>query len=189
MRHTHHQGSRHAHDTEAQPSRERERGRHHHGRSGGRGTSRIFDYGELRYVILALIAEQPRHGYEIIKAVEDRSAGTYSPSPGVIYPTLTLLQELGHATVEEAEGKKLYAVTPEGNAYLEANRTALNVALARIDAVRAAHGGGPAREIVRAGENLKLALRLRQERGPLREEEVRAIAAALDAAAVAIERS
>ena len=158
-------------------------------RRGGGRAGRLFDYGELRYVVLALIEEKPRHGYELIKAIEDRSAGTYSPSPGVIYPTLTLLEEIGHATVTEADGKKLYAITQEGSAYLAANRAALDAAMARIDSVRATHGGGIAPEIVRASENLRLAFRLRRERGPLTEEQVRTIAEALDAAALAIERS
>ncbi len=140
-------------------------------------------------MVLALIAEKPRHGYEIIKAIEDRLAGTYSPSPGVIYPTLTMLEELGHATVAESDGKKLYTITPEGAAYLAANQVALDAALARMDGVRAAHGDGPAPGIIRATENLRLALRLRQSRGPLTEEQVQAIAAALDFAALAIERS
>ena len=66
--------------------------RHHHGhRGGGRRGGRFFDYGELRLVALAMMAEQPRHGYEIIKGIEERMAGSYSPSPGVIYPTLSWL--------------------------------------------------------------------------------------------------
>jgi len=140
-------------------------------------------------VVLALIAEQPRHGYQLIKEIEDRVAGTYSPSPGVIYPTLTLLEELGHATIAENEGKKLYAITPEGAAHLAANRPAVDGALGRMEAVAKANGGGPAPGIIRAIENLKLSLRLRQDRGPLTEDQVRAIAEALDAAALAIERS
>ncbi len=143
----------------------------------------------LRLVVLALISERPRHGYEIIKEIEDRVAGTYSPSPGVIYPTLTMLEELGHATVAETDGKKLYTITPDGTTYLEANKTALDQALARMQSVNTAHGGGPAPEILRARINLKMALRLREARGPLTEQQVRDIAAALDAAAVAIERS
>jgi DNA-binding PadR family transcriptional regulator len=160
-----------------------------HRRDGGRRPGRLFDHGELRLVVLALIAEQPRHGYEIIKAIEERTAGTYSPSPGVIYPTLTMLEELGHATVAEQAGKKLYAITPEGEAYMAASGPGVQAALARMQSVSAAHGGGPAPEIVRATENLKLALRLRMARGPLDGEQARAIAAALDAAAVAVERS
>ena len=161
------------------------RGRH---RRGGR-SGRLFDHGELRLVVLALIAERPRHGYEIIKEIEDRVAGTYSPSPGVIYPTLTMLEELGHATVVESDGKKLYTITVDGTAYMEANRTALDHALRHMQSVKSAHGGGPAPEIMRARVNLKMALRLREARGPLTEQQVRDIAAALDAAAVAIERS
>jgi DNA-binding PadR family transcriptional regulator len=148
----------------------------------------LFDHGELRLVVLALIAERPRHGYEIIKEIEERVAGTYSPSPGVIYPTLTMLEEIGHATVTESEGKKLYAMTADGSAWLAANQAAVDSALARMQAAGEAHGGGPAPEIIRATENLKLALRLRQGRGPLTPEQVRAIAAALDGAALAIER-
>jgi DNA-binding PadR family transcriptional regulator len=167
-----------------------------HGHEDGRGhvrrgrrSGRLFDHGELRLVVLGLISERPRHGYEIIKEIENRVAGTYSPSPGVIYPTLTMLEELGHATVAEADGKKLYAITAEGTAYLAANRTALDNALRRMQSVNTAHSGGPAPEILRARENLKLALRLREGRGPLTEQQIRDIAAALDAAAVAIERS
>jgi len=164
--------------------------RHEHG--GGRRErrpGRIFDHGELRLVVLALISERPRHGYEIIKEIEDRVAGTYTPSPGVIYPTLTMLEELGQATVSESDGKKLYAITPDGAAYLAANKTGVDNALQRMQSVNMAHSGGPAPEIMRARENLKLALRLREARGPLNEQQIRNIAAALDAAAIAIERS
>jgi DNA-binding PadR family transcriptional regulator len=167
---------------------ERGDGRGHHRRGGGR-SGRLFDHGELRLVVLGLISERPRHGYEIIKEIEDRVSGTYSPSPGVIYPTLTMLEELGHATVAESNGKKRYAITDEGTAYLAANKAGLDHALARMQSVNTAHGGGPAPEILRARINLKMALRLRAARGPLTEQQVRDIAAALDAAAVAIERS
>ena len=163
----------------------RGRGGHRHGRRSGR----LFDHGELRLVVLALISERPRHGYEIIKEIEDRVAGTYTPSPGVIYPTLTMLEELGQATVSENEGKKLYAITADGTAYLAANRSAVDNALQRMQSVNTAHSGGPAPEIIRARENLKMALRLREARGPLTEQQIRDIASALDAAAIAIERS
>jgi DNA-binding PadR family transcriptional regulator len=164
-----------------------ERGGRHEGRGGRPG--RVFDHGDLRLVVLALIAERPRHGYEIIKEIEDRLGGSYSPSPGVIYPTLTLLEELGHATVEETGGKKLYALTEAGAAWIEANRAAMDAVLARMSEVRANHGGGPAPQLMRAMENLKLALRLRVGRGPLSEAQLRAVTDALDAAAVAIERA
>ena len=172
--------------------RGRDRDHEHHGRGRhrfGRRPGRMFDHGELRLVVLALISERPRHGYEIIKEIEDRVAGTYTPSPGVIYPTLTMLEELGHATVSENAGKRLYAITADGTAYLAANKSAVDNALQRMQSVNTAHGGGPAPEITRARENLKMALRLREARGPLTEQQIRDIAAALDAAAIAIERS
>jgi DNA-binding PadR family transcriptional regulator len=195
-RHDHHEHGDHEHygrhfgrrshgDGDFGHRHEEGHGRHRHGRRPGR----MFDHGELRLVVLALLSERPRHGYEIIKEIEDRVAGTYSPSPGVIYPTLTMLEELGHATVAESDGKKLYTVTAEGTAYIAANKAALDQALRRMQSVNTAHGGGPAPEIMRARENLKLALRLRESRGPLTEQQVRDIAAALDAAAIAIERS
>jgi len=199
MRHRHsdhdHHGERHRRGSfEDGDFRHEHRGRdhEHHGRGRhrfGRRSGRMFDHGELRLVVLALISERPRHGYEIIKEIEDRVAGTYTPSPGVIYPTLTMLEELGHATVSENDGKKLYAITADGTAYLAANKSAVDNALQRMQSVNTAHSGGPAPEIMRARENLKMALRLREARGPLSEQQIRDIAAALDAAAIAIERS
>jgi DNA-binding PadR family transcriptional regulator len=184
-RHGWHFGHRSHGDDDTRHPHDDGRGRHRRGRRSGR----TFDHGELRLVVLALIAERPRHGYELIKEIEDRLAGTYSPSPGVIYPTLTMLEELGHATVAESAGKKLYTITTEGTAYLEANKSAVDQAMAHMQSVKSAHGGGPAPEILRARVNLKMALRLREARGPLTEQQIRDIAAALDAAAVAIERS
>src|SRR5262245_35348712 len=99
-----------------------------HGRGGGRsGLGRFFAHGDLRLVILHLIEEKPRHGYEIIKAIEERVGGAYSPSPGVIYPTLTLLEELGYVTASTSEGgaKKLHEIAAEGRAFLKANRAAV----------------------------------------------------------------
>ena len=166
----------------------RDHRRHRHER-GGRRSSRVFDHGDLRLVMLALIAERPRHGYDLIKAIEDRLAGTYSPSPGVIYPTLTLLEEIGQATVSEQDGKKLYAITDEGKTWLAANQPALDGILARIEGIKEAHGGGQALQITRAVENLKMAMRLRQSTGPLTTEQIQKIAEILDAAATAIERT
>jgi DNA-binding PadR family transcriptional regulator len=164
-------------------------GRDGHGGPAGRGFGRVFDHGDLRLVVLALIGEAPRHGYEIIKAIEERVAGSYSPSPGVIYPTLTLLQELGQVTSEEQGGKKLYTITDEGRRHLEASKPAVEAVLARMQEVHARHGGGIAPQILRAMENLKLALRLRMGRGPLSTTQLQAVTDALDAAAQAIERS
>ncbi len=94
---------------------------------------RIFEQGDLRWVILALIAEKPAHGYEIIKAIEDRLGGSYAPSPGTVYPTLTLLEELGYIRVKETEGpRKLYEITAEGETALEQNRGIVDAILAKM---------------------------------------------------------
>lgn len=166
------------------------RGRHHGPGRGGRHGGRLFDYGELRLLLLAIISDAPSHGYELIKTVEDRFGGSYSPSPGVIYPTLSWLDDMGYAAIEPAEGgRKRYSITPEGKAFLAANRTAIDELMAR------AGGGGPGgREgvpapVVRAMENLKLALRLRLRRGDLDAASAEAIAAALDLAAQTVEKS
>jgi DNA-binding PadR family transcriptional regulator len=185
----HHHGRRFArHETDHHEHDRESRSGHRRGeRSGMR---RLFAHGDLRLAILHLIAEKPRHGYEIIKAIEDQAGGAYSPSPGVIYPTLTMLEELGHVTVTSGEGgKKLHAVTAEGEAYLAQYRPAVDSLLARMAEARRTHGGGQAPQIVRAMENLRLALRLRLSRGPLSEDQINAAAAALDAAAIAIERT
>ena len=169
---------------------ERSLGHGRHGRGGRSGLGRFFAHGDLRLVILHLIAEKPRHGYEIIKAIEEHVGGTYSPSPGVIYPTLTLLEELGHVTVSAGDGaKKLHTITPDGQAYLAAHRPTVDTLLARMDEANRTQGGGPAPQILRAMENLRLALRMRLARGPLTEEQVNAVAAAIDAAAIGVERT
>lgn len=158
------------------------------GRFGGRG--RLFEQGDLRFVILQLIADKPSHGYEIIKAIEDRVAGAYSPSPGVVYPTLTLLGELGQVTVAEGPGtKKLYSITDEGRAALEQNRPAVQSIFARMAEILAAYGDGPPPQVIRAAVNLRTALRLKLGRGKLTDAQVAAIATILDAAATAIEAS
>jgi len=157
--------------------------RHHRGRHGGR----LFDYGELRLLLLAMIAERPRHGYELIKAIEERFGGGYVPSPGVIYPTLAWLDDMGYAAVEvEDIGRKRYRITPQGEAFLQANRAAAEELLSRAGLPGAEPTPPP---VVRAMENLKLALRLRLQRGSLDEAAVDTIAAALDAAARSVERS
>ncbi len=161
------------------------------GRPGGPGgLGRFFAHGDLRLVILHLIAEKPRHGYEVIKAVEERVGGAYTPSPGVIYPTLTWLDELGYVTVRPEEGgKKSYEITDAGRSFLDANRPTVDTLLERMAEAGRTHGGGPAPQILRAMENLRTALRLRMTRGPLGDEQIHAVAAALDAAAAAVERT
>jgi DNA-binding PadR family transcriptional regulator len=124
---------------------------------------------DLQLVILALLAERPAHGYELIKTIEERSGGFYTPSPGMIYPALTYLNEINHASVEQEGARKLYRITPEGESYLAAHRQAADRildALARIggrmDDVREAFAGvGGSDEMQRARHALKDALRRR----------------------------
>src|SRR5436189_4700537 len=119
-----------------------ERGGDHY-RGGGRGgrLGRVFDHGDLRYVLLHLIAEKPRHGYELIKAIEEQFGGAYSPSPGVIYPTLTLLEELGYIRPDAAAGsRKQFTITPEGTAFLAENRAVVDQIFARMAEVTRAYG-------------------------------------------------
>src|SRR3974390_2383551 len=97
---------------------------------------RMLAQGDLRLIALALIAEQPRHGYEIIKVLEDKTAGWYSPSPGIVYPTLTYLEEAGYVAVQTEGAKKLYSITAEGRAYLEENRDFVRTVLDRLHAPR-----------------------------------------------------
>ena len=165
-------------------------GVHRHGGGRGMRLGRFFEHGDLRYVLLGLIAEQPRHGYELIKAIEERFGGLYSPSPGVVYPTLTLLEELGYIRPDAAEGqRKQFTVTPEGTAFLAANRAVVDQIFARMAEVTRAYGGGPAPEIRRALRNLEAALTIRLGRGPLAAEEVRTVTAILDRAAGEVEQS
>src|ERR1700724_674068 len=95
---------------------------------------RMLATGDLRLIALALIAEQPRHGYEIIKLLEDKTAGWYSPSPGIVYPTLTYLEEAGYVTGQADGAKKLFSITEEGRAYLGENRDFVDAVLERLAA-------------------------------------------------------
>ena len=128
-------------------------GRHHRRRFGGFGfggrhgggrddmnpddmrAGRMLAQGDLRLVALALIAQAPRHGYEIIKLVEEKTADWYSPSPGIVYPTLTYLEEAGYVTAASEGSKKLYTITEEGRAYLKANRELADVVLDLLTAL------------------------------------------------------
>ena len=122
-------------------------GRRRRGPWGGR----MFEQGDLKYVILQLLAEKPRHGYEIIKALEEKSGGVYAPSAGAIYPTLTLLEDMGYATATvEESGKKVYTITDAGRAYLEENRSTVEDVFERIGDISAAVFSDSMREIGRA---------------------------------------
>src|SRR5438105_9755976 len=128
------------------------------GMVGGRGfgwrgfrAGRKLGSDDLQLVILALMAEKPRHGYEVIKALEERSGGFYSPSPGMVYPALTYLEELGYAVVEVDGTKKLYQITDEGRRHLDERRAFAEAIFAqlrwigsRMDHVRRAFEGDEA---------------------------------------------
>jgi DNA-binding PadR family transcriptional regulator len=159
-----------------------------HGRGfggfGGGDRERLFDSGELRLVILQLLAEKPSYGYEIIKAIEERLSGGYAPSPGVVYPTLTLLEEEGYATVSSAEGgKKLYTVTELGNEFLKTNQATIQAIFGRMEQASKAFGRGRSPQIMRAMMNLGFALKMRAGQGNLSPEQTRKITEAIDAAA------
>ncbi|EJL74536.1 PadR family transcriptional regulator [Variovorax sp. Varisp85] len=165
------------------------RGQH---RGGGRGGARVFGHGGLRFVLLQLIADKPAHGYELIKAIEDRLGGSYAPSPGVVYPTLTLLEEMGYLSVEagDGSGRKRYSVTASGQEFLAANREMADAMMARMSGGVDGAGprGGRPPQVTRAIENLKLAMRMRLSGAAMTEQQAHEFAAVLDAAAQQIEK-
>jgi len=159
------------------------------GRGRGRRARRMFESGELRLVLLKLIADEPRHGYDLIRAIEELTGGEYAPSPGIIYPTLTLLQDMG--LIEEAAGegpRKAFQATDEGRTHLEERAEEVEGLLERLSDIkpRNEHSAGPA--IGRAVKNLMTALSHRVGRDGLDEELLLEIAAILDEAAQRIER-
>ncbi|MDR5782462.1 PadR family transcriptional regulator [Caballeronia sp. LZ065] len=203
-------------------------GRHGHGRGGGRfgggpggpggmggmggmggfgedgmPRGRKFSSDDLQLLLLALLAEAPRHGYELIKALEDRSNGFYAPSPGMVYPALTYLEELGYTTVELEGNRKRYALSESGREYLAANRERVDIMLAKLthfarkmDLVRRAYMGedvedpsgdtGWVPELIAARRALKKAMLLRTNASA---DEQRRIAAILARATAEIEQN
>jgi DNA-binding PadR family transcriptional regulator len=159
------------------------------GWGGKRGRRRMFDSGELRLVLLKLIADQPRHGYDLIRAVEEMTHGTYAPSPGVVYPTLTMLQDMGHIEETKGEGsRKAFAATDEGRAHLEEKADEVDALISRLEDLGSDQrkaGGAP---IKRAVGNLLSALWHRVTRDEVDEKTLHDIAAILDEAAQKIER-
>jgi DNA-binding PadR family transcriptional regulator len=110
------------------------------GRRWRRG--RWFESGEMRLVILRLIREKPRHGYEVIRALEERMGGCYTPSAGSVYPTLQMLEDQGYVRIVEEDGKKVYHITPEGERHLDENEDVLTGIGERIrEAVHGVAGG------------------------------------------------
>ena len=155
----------------------------------GRGRRRMFDAGELRLVLLKLIADQPRHGYDLIRAIEELTHGVYAPSPGVVYPTLTMLQDMG--LIEEAKGegsRKAFQITADGEAHLAEKADEVAALLERLEEAGSDQrkaGGAP---IKRAVGNLLSALWHRATRDDMDEARLHEIAAILDEAAQKIER-
>lgn len=184
------------------------RGTMHKGRGGRRQggrrprLGRFLAHGDLRFLILKLIEEKPRHGYEIIKAIEEQVAGAYSPSPGVIYPTLTLLEELEWISAIASEGnKKRFEITQDGSLALRANRTTVESIVARMKEVSEAQSdeaapGGMATDKfkiepqIRLGlDDLRRAVEHRHTGDPLTKDQIATIVAALSIAASEVERS
>src|SRR6202167_6485689 len=145
------------------------RGEHRH----GRGRERLFDAGDLKLVILKLLSEQPSYGYQLIKTMEERLAGGYTPSAGVIYPTLTLLEEEGLTTSATENNKKVYSVTAEGLAFLEANKIRVGELFERLEEVGEGFKRGRSPEIMKAFMSLRSAVMARMVRGNARPEQIR----------------
>ena len=178
-------------------------GRHHRGPRHGdpaehqaRKRERIFEAGGLKLIALHLIAQQPSHGYDIIRAVGELVGGDYQPSPGTIYPTLSYLVDMGHATATEVEGgRKQYAVTAEGKLALEEQSDALQHLLARLSEGKSREARQRPAQLVRAIENFRTAMRLKTHGQPgvpataLTEAQINAIAAIIDEAALKIEKA
>jgi DNA-binding PadR family transcriptional regulator len=157
-----------------------------HGDRGGR--KRMFEGGELRLVMLLLIEQEPRHGYDIIRDIEARTGGAYAPSPGVVYPTLTLLEETGLIETQATEGaKKLYAITEAGRADLSKSRAEAEGALARLEALRKRGEAVDAGPVFRAMTNLKAVLQ-QKALNSADKEQLFAVAEIIDEAARKIER-
>jgi len=162
-------------------------------RGGGRGERggrrRMFDGGELRLVLLKLIADEPRHGYDLIRHIEELTGGSYAPSPGVIYPTLTMLDDMGQIEAQQSDGaKKLFAITDAGRAELEANSAIVDAALARLTAVGEETQRTDSASVRRAMGNLRQVLMNRLGDRDLGNDALHDIVELIDEAARKIER-
>ena len=157
------------------------------GRQGGR--RRMFESGELRLVLLKLIADQPRHGYDLIRAVEEMTGGDYAPSPGVVYPTLTMLEDMGLIEEQKAEGsRKLYAATEAGRTHLEERSEEVGALFGRLEGLGAKRAKGEGVPIGRAMGNLARVLAHRLSNEDFSREILHDVAAIIDEAAQKIER-
>lgn len=191
--------SHHHHRSEDAP-------RHHFGRRGfshhsshgwhgdagegrGQGRRRVFDSGELRLVLLKLIADQPRHGYELIRAIEELTGGSYVPSPGMVYPTLTMLDEMGHIAETKSEGtRKSFAVTLDGTGHLAERKTEVEALFARLAELASQQERTDAAPVRRAMNSLREALIHRLGRDGVQKQTVHDAVAIIDEAVQKIER-
>ena len=165
-----------------------EGGEGYRGRRGGR-RGRMFGQGELRLALLALIAENPSHGYELIKAIEEMTGGDYAPSPGAVYPTLQLLEDEGAIQEAEAEGaKKPFAVTAQGSDELEDRRDEVKALLRRLGRHGERTTTVRSHDVFRAMGNLGSVLKNRAKAGKLDEETINQIVDMIDEMAKRIER-
>jgi DNA-binding PadR family transcriptional regulator len=156
-------------------------------RGFGGGRERLFDAGDVKLVILKLLSEQPSYGYQLIKTMEQRLSGGYSPSAGVIYPTLTMLEEEGLATASSENGKKVYSLSPEGMEYLQANKRRVEELFERLEEAGRGFERGRSPEIMKAFANLRGAIAARVYRKGVTPEQMRQITEAINAAAKAID--
>lgn len=149
----------------------------------------MFDGGELRLVLLKLIADEPRHGYDLIREIETMTGGAYAPSPGVVYPTLALLDEMGLIGEQQSEGaKKRFAATDAGRKHLDDNREQVAALLARLTEVGAHREKVDGAPIRRAMGNLRQALQDRLGRGEVTADTLHDVAALIDEVAQRVER-
>lgn len=159
-----------------------------HGEKRGRSRRRMFDGGELRLVLLKLIADEPRHGYDLIRQIEELTGGAYAPSPGIVYPTLTLLEDMEHIAEQRSEGaRKQFAVTEAGQAHLAERAEEVAALLARLGALADARGKTDSASVRRAMGNLRQVL-VDKLSGGIEAEKLQAAVALIDEAAQKIER-
>ena len=147
------------------------------------GRERLFDAGDFKLVILSLLSEQPGYGYQLIKTLEQRLAGGYTPSAGVIYPTLTMLEEEGFAAVSTDSGRKVYAITPEGEKFLKENADRTRELFDRLESAGRGFQRGRSPEIMMAFGNLTRVVIARTRREDVTEEEIRKITDVINGAA------
>jgi len=159
------------------------------GRHGGARFGRMFGHGDLKLILLALIAEQPRHGYQLIRTIEEMFGGSYAPSPGAVYPTLTMLEEMGFIEQSGGEGaRKPYQITDSGRAHLEENEEEADELVRRLKALSPSHSAEGGSPIWRAMRNLGQAIRNRVAHGEITDETKFELAALIDELAQKIER-